>query len=110
MKISSSVYNKSYGKSSSKTILPLEPHKSEEVPSSQMITHTLRSTPGDENSPKCKVTINILQSNEGCRDLVLGWHKKVLQILKGLDVTTMGPAIPIVGTLMAATPGWSSLQ
>ena len=93
MKVSSSVYNENYGKPSSKAILPLEPVKDEEVASNQMITHTLRSTPGDENSPKYKVTINILQGDEGCRDL-LGWHKKVLQILAGLDVTTMAPAIP----------------
>ena len=104
MKVSSSVFNENYGKPSSKAILPLEPVKDEEVASNQMITYTLRSAPGDDNSPKYKVTINILQGDEDCRPL-LGWHKKVHQILTGLNVTTMGPAIPIVGTLMVATPG-----
>ena len=103
MKVSSSVFNPNYGKSSSKTILPLEPVKGEEIPSSQMVTHTLYSTPGDANSPKYKLTTNILQGDEGAREL-LEWRKKALLILKGLDITDMDPAIPVVGTLLTQTP------
>ena len=103
MKVSSSVFNANYGKSSGKAILPLEPYKGDEVPSSQMITHTLYSTPGDANSPKYKMTTNILQGEEDARAL-LAWHKKALLILEGLNITTMGPAIPVIGTLLAQTP------
>jgi hypothetical protein len=103
MKVSSSVFNANYGKSSGKAILPLEPVKGDEIPSSQMITHTLHSTPGDADSPKYKITTNILQGDEGARDL-LAWHKKALLILEGLNITTMAPAIPVIGTLLAQTP------
>ena len=102
-KISSSVFNPNYGKSSGKAILPLEPVKGDEVPSSQMVTHTLYSTPGDANSPKYKLTTNILQGDEGAREL-LEWRKKAQLILKGLNITTMDPAMPVVGTLLAQTP------
>ena len=89
-KISSSVFNPNYGKSSGKAILPLEPVKGDEIPSSQMVTHTLYSTPGDANSPKYKLTTNILQGDEGAREL-LEWRKKAQLILKGLNITTMDP-------------------
>ena len=102
-KISSSVFNPNYGKSSGKAILPLEPVKGDEIPSSQMVTHTLCSTPGDPNSPKHKLTTNILQGDEGAREL-LEWRKKAQLILKGLNITTMDPAMPVIGTLLAQTP------
>ena len=103
MKVSSSVLNENYGKSSSKAILPLVPEQDEEIPANQMITHTLRSNPAQETSPVYKVHIRILQGSEDCR-AVLKWHTQVNKILTGLHVTTYGPAVAIVHTLMDSTP------
>ena len=103
MKVSSAVFNENYGRSSKKAILPLVPIETDEVPSNRMITHTLRSNPADANGPKYKLQIGILQGNESCRTII-DWRKGVQQILTGLAVDTHGPAIPIVETLMAATP------
>ena len=105
MKISSAVYNENYGKkpSESKAILPLVPEKAEKVSSSQTITHTLRSTPTDADSPKYKVVINILQGDEDCRSII-NWRKDAQKILTGLAVTTHNPALAILDTLMAETP------
>ena len=97
--------NENYGKKSSETkaILPLVPDKVEQVPSSQMITHTLRSTPTDADSPKYKVVIAILQGDEDCRSII-NWRKDAQKILTGLAVTTHNPALAILDTLMAETP------
>ena len=103
MKVSSAAFNENYGRSSKKAILPLVPIETDEVPSNRMITHTLRSNPADANGPKYKLQIGILQGNESCRTII-DWRKGVQQILTGLAVDTHAPAIPIVETLMAATP------
>ena len=103
MKASSAVFNENYGKKPNKVILPLVPDKVEEIPSGQMITHTLRSNPTDEDSPKYKIAVRILQGDESCRE-ILNWRKDVEKILAGLNVTTHTPAIPIIETLMGDTP------
>ena len=51
MKISASAFNNSNDKpTESEHVLPLIPVKEEEVPSEQMITHTLHSDPGMRGS------------------------------------------------------------
>ena len=103
MKISASAFNNSNDKpTESKHVLPLIPAKEEEAPSEQKITHTLYSDPAHpDTSSKYKVTIRILSGEEDCRQLIT-WHKNVLKVLSGLNVTTHTGARPIVETLMTS--------
>ena len=103
MKIASSGYAYNGGKEDKSVILPLVPKPERDVPSEQKVTHTLRSTPADADSPKYKITIRVLIGDEDCRE-VLVWHRQALRVLNGLNVTTHSAAIPIVESLIRGTP------
>ena len=103
MKIASSGYAYNGGKEDKSVILPLIPKPERDVPSEQKVTHTLRSTPADADSPKYKITIRVLIGDEDCRE-VLVWHRQALRVLNGLHVTTHSAAIPIVESLIRGTP------
>ena len=102
MKVSPSVLNQNPSPKK-KVILPLVPVEEQESRADRMISHTLRSQPNDDNSPKYKIYVPILQGDEDCRQL-LKWHMAVLKVLHGLNVTEHDHALPIVETLMNGTP------
>ena len=104
MKIASSALSSANKANKDKNvILPLVPMEQEEAKSTQTVTHTLRSTPADADSPKYKVTIPILQGGEDCRTVIM-WRKNVLRVIHGLNVTDHDAAIPIVETLIQGSP------
>jgi hypothetical protein len=105
MKIASSAYNhpKLTSNRDVSAILPLVPIEDGDYMSDQTISHILRSTPADPDSPKYKIYVHILQGDEDCRTIIK-WSSNVMKVLNGLNVTTHTPAKPIVETLLTGTP------
>ena len=85
------------------SILPLVPIEDGDRKTENMVSHILRSIPGDADSPSYKIYVRILQGDEDCRS-ILKWAASVMTVCKGLNVTTHATALPIVETLMHGTP------
>ena len=70
MKISPSAYSKSPSQRNHLAILPLIPIEDSDWKSEQSVTHILRSTPSDADTPKYKSSCRILQGEEDCRTIL----------------------------------------
>ena len=101
MKISPSTFNNAPLKK--KVLLPLVPEELSNSARDKLVSHSLRSTPSDADSPKCEISIAILQGDESCRQ-VMAWRTAALKILNGLNVTTHNAGVLIVETLVEAIP------
>ena len=100
---SASAYSKPASQRNHKAILPLVPIEDGDWKTEQSVTHTLRSTPADPDSPKYKIACRILQGDEDCRT-ILQWSVMCNRVLNGLNVIDHNNAIAVLETLMVGTP------
>ena len=105
MKVSSSVYNhpKLVSNRDITAILPLIPIEDGIQRSDQMITHTLRSTPAVDTSPKYKINVHIIQGDEDCRSIIK-WSGNVVRVIEGLNIQEHNAAKAVAQTLVIGTP------
>ena len=91
-------------KPTKEALLPLVPTKEDEdLPSGSSVQFLLRSDPADADSPKYKVACRVLQGDEDVRTMIR-WCLDTDRVLNGLNVTTYGPRIQMVETMMRGTP------
>ena len=100
------VAQKSHGASfsSNKDLLPLVPEDPEELSTSNSLKFTLRSVPGDNDSPQYSVYIRTLMGTEDVRTLIL-WFRDCKRVLHGLNVNAFAEMKPIIDPMLQGTTG-----
>ena len=85
-------------------LLPLVPDEPEELSSTNSLKFTLRSIPGDNNSPQYLVYIRTLNGTEDVRTLIT-WFRECKRVLAGLNATACGAVKAIVEPMLKGTTG-----